>query len=197
MHRGFVGVVLFFLVVLTFWSSQHWARERILTELSKDTSQKTLDVVLYSLPTNPTCWFFLAPQVSGTNYNVMHGSISLFGDSQNCKAWPRPTDVKTSAPNQEALGELWIRQRWTASLKDLQPLLNRCDVRGWLQFARVPFWENSILNDLRFAARNGNNLTTHDLNQFAEPTCPVLEVPWQPPRQDLIDLVNALPGEDV
>ncbi len=194
-HRGALGVVLFALVVLTFWGGQHWARTRVLNELSKDSTSKTLDVVLYSLPSNPTCWFFLAPQVAEKSYTVLHGSISLFENSRDCKGWPRKTDTQDLAGQSGSLGELWIRQRWVASLEDLIPLLNRCDVRAWLQFARVPYWQNSVFNDLRFSARNGSNLTTHDLNQWPAPVCPVLEVPWTPPRQDLIDLVKALPIE--
>ncbi len=192
-HRGAMGLFLFFAVVLTFWGSQHWARLRIMDELSKNTSQKTLDLVLFSLPSNPTCWFFLAPQVLETQYSVTHGSISLFGNSRDCKSWPRKNEEQPSNAQQSSLGELWIRQRWQATLTDLQPLLERCDVQAWLQFARVPFWENSVLNDLRFSTRNGNNMTTHDLNKWPQPVCPVLKVPWQPPRQDLIDLVNAIP----
>lgn len=192
-HRGTMGLFLFFAVVLTFWGSQHWARLRIMDELSKNTSQKTLDLVLFSLPSNPTCWFFLAPQVLETQYSVTYGSISLFGNSRECKSWPRKDEEQPSNAQQSSLGELWIRQRWRATLTDLQPLLKRCDVQAWLQFARVPFWENSVLNDLRFSTRNGNNMTTHDLNKWPQPVCPVLKVPWQPPRQDLIDLVNAIP----
>lgn len=192
-HRGAMGLFLFFAVVLTFWGSQHWARLRIMDELSKNTSQKTLDLVLFSLPSNPTCWFFLAPQVLETQYSVTHGSISLFGNSRDCKSWPRKNEEQPSNAQQSSLGELWIRQRWQATLTDLQPLLERCDVQAWLQFARVPFWENSVLNDLRFSTRNGNNMTTHDLNKWPQPVCPVIKVPWQPPRQDLIDLVNAIP----
>lgn len=191
-HRGAIGLLLFFTVVLTFWSSQHWARLRITAELAKDSSQKTLDLVLFSLPSNPTCWFFLAPQVSETQYNVIHGSLSLFGNSRDCKSWPRSSDQQPPV-EQAALGELWIRRRWQASLADLQPLLERCDVQAWLQFARVPYWENSVLNDLRFATRYGNNMSTHDLNKWPQPVCPVLQVPWKPPRQDLIDLVKTIP----
>ncbi len=192
-HRGAIGLFLFFVVVLTFWGSQHWARLRIMDELSKNTSEKTLDLVLFSLPSNPTCWFFLAPQVFESQYSVIHGSISLFGNSRDCKSWPRKEEEQQSILEQHAFGELWIRQRWQASLTDLQPLLERCDVQAWLQFARVPFWESSILNDLRFSTRNGNNMTTHDLNKWPQPVCPVLKVPWQPPRQDLLDLMKAIP----
>jgi inner membrane protein len=192
-HRGAIGLLLFFVVILIFWVSQHWARLRIMSELTKNTSQKTLDLVLFSLPSNPTCWFFLAPQVLETQYSVIHGSISLFGNSRDCRAWPRGNDERAPDSQQSALGELWIRQRWQASLIDLQPLLERCDVQAWLQFARVPYWENSVLNDLRFAARNGNNMTTYDLNKGPQPVCPVLPVPWQPPRQDLLDLVKTIP----
>jgi inner membrane protein len=192
-HRGVIGLVLFFAVVFTFWGSQHWARMRILEELGKNNAQKTLDLVLTSLPSNPTCWFFLAPQVSETAYTVIHGSIALYGNSRDCKSWPRKNIEQPSVGEQSALGELWIRQRWQASLKDLQPLLERCDVQGWLQFARVPYWENSILNDLRFSVRGGNNMTTHDLNKWPRPVCPVLHVPWQPPRQDLLELVKTIP----
>ena len=149
--------------------------------------------MLFSLPSNPTCWFFLAPQVLEIQYSVTHGSIAFFGKSRECKPWPRKGEEQLSNAQQSSLGELWIRQRWQAKLTDLRPLLERCDVQAWLQFARVPFWENLVLNDLRFSTRNGNNMTTHDLHNWPQPVCPVLEVPWQPPRQDLIDLVNAIP----
>jgi inner membrane protein len=144
-HRGAMGLFLFFAVVLTFWSSQHWARLRIIDELAKNPSQKTLDLVLFSLPSNPTCWFFLAPQILESKYSVIHGSIALFGNSRDCKSWPRKDAVQPVGGEQTALGELWIHQRWQASLADLQPLLARCDVQAWLQFARVPYWENSVL----------------------------------------------------
>jgi hypothetical protein len=35
-------------------------------------------------------------------------------------------------------------------------------------------------------------MTTHDLNKWPQPVCRVLKVPWQPPRQDLLDLVNSV-----
>lgn len=192
MYRGLVGVALFTLVVLTFWGGQHWARTQILQELVKDESQKNLDAVLYSLPSNPLCWFFLVPQVKGDQYTVVHGSVALWGSSKDCQGWPRPKMNEGVSMEESSLGRLWIKQRWSASLRDLKPLMNRCDVKAWMQFARIPYWENSVLNDLRFAARGGKSFTTHELQDGAEPICPVLDVPWQPPRQDLLDIMNSL-----
>jgi inner membrane protein len=193
-YRGTVGLLLFFTVVLSFWGLQHSARTKIAVELSKEKNYQTLDLVLSSLPTNPLCWFFLAPQISGENYRVVAGNISLSGDSQNCRTWPQAKGLQSLADlPASSLGELWIRNIWSTSIKDLSPLLNRCDVAAWLKFVRVPYWQNSILYDLRFAFRNEDNFTTLNLNQSPEPHCPPVPAPWTPPRQDLIDHTQKQP----
>lgn len=185
-----VALITFFSVVVFFWSHQKIARFNITKELNKDSRAKTLEVVLSSLPTNPRCWFFVAPQIVGTDYRVLAGSFSVYGNTESCLSWPLNSGLNTNHPAPPNTSRMSYRGAWLAPLDDLRPLLKRCDVRAWFKFARVPFWSGNTLNDLRFASRNHNNFTSQTVSPDIADRCPPVPAPWVPPRSDLLDFLS-------
>ena len=83
-----------------------------------------------------------------------------------------------------------MRNTWEPSLDEMRDLRQRCDVQAWFKFVRVPYWQNGIFNDLRFALRSKENFTTLDTS--LPPVCPPLPAPWGAPRQDLLNFLNEL-----
>jgi hypothetical protein len=190
-HKALVALSVFFFIVIAFWAHQKTARNKIRFELAKVSKMTTLDVVLSSLPSNPTCWFFVTPQVSQSEYRVLAGTVALYGGNPaTCLSWPLGSGLATNAPPPESTSSLSFRGAWSASLEELRPLLNRCDVLSWFKFARVPIWQNNRLNDLRFASRNENNFTTFDASASVPDHCPPVPAPWRPPRSDLLDFIK-------
>ncbi|MBY0385648.1 metal-dependent hydrolase [bacterium] len=168
-HKSYFSLVGFFGVVFVFWSHQQWARATIENTLKQNTTTKTLELVLSPLPSDPSCWFFLAPQILDGEYQVIAGSQRLYGKNSRCHNFSQTV--------------------WKASIQELAPYLARCDVAAWFQFARVPFWKDNILNDLRFAIRNAKNFSSFEISNQA-PICPPIPAPWTPPRQDLLDFIK-------
>lgn len=159
----------FFTVVIVFWGHQQIARASIQKILAQTSSAQTLDLVLSSLPSDPSCWFYLAPQLLNGEYQVIAGSQVLYGKNSRCHNLSQTV--------------------WKASTKELSPHLARCDVAAWFKFARVPFWKDNVLNDLRFAIRNPTNFSSFEINNQAT-YCPPVPAPWTPPRQDLLDFIQ-------
>ncbi len=191
-HKALVALTTFFLIVGTFWAHQKIARNQIRFELAKVSKMNTLDVVLSSLPSNPTCWFFITPQVSDSEYRVLAGTVALYGGNPStCLSWPLGSGLTTNTPPPESTSSnISFRGAWSASLEELRPLLTRCNVLSWFKFARVPIWQNNRLNDLRFASRNENNFTTFDASASVQDHCPPVSAPWNPPRSDLLDFIK-------
>lgn len=168
-HKSYLALVGFFCVVFVLWSHQKWARASIANSLQQNSAAKTLDIVLSSLPSDPSCWMFLAPQIVDGEYQVLAGSQRLYGKNSRCHNFSQTL--------------------WKASIEEIAPQLERCDVQAWFKFARVPLWKGASLNDLRFAVRSPKNFSSYEiLNQ--QPSCPPVSAPWAPPRQDLLDFIR-------
>lgn len=193
-RRSHVALLLFTAIVLTFWGHQKVAQQKITAHLASLSSAKTLDIVLTSLPSNPTCWFFLAPQIMDSSYQVVAGSIALYGSAAECKTWPVGKSLASNLPPPANTESLQFRGGWIAPLEELRPLFERCDVSSWFKFVRVPFWKDGALNDLRFAIRDEQNFTTLNLQEGDPKKCPPIWAPWAPPRQDILDAVKQLPS---
>lgn len=191
--KSLLALALFTVIVLTFWGHQKLARGKVLEQLGLSSSAQTLDVVLTSLPSNPTCWFFLAPQLNGTNYQVLAGSVALYGSAQNCRTWSMGKSLAPNFTPPANTQTVHFRGAWVAPLEELRPLLKSCQVASWFKFARVPFWSQGVLNDLRFAIRDEQNFTTLLVPSDADDKCPPIAAPWSAPRQDVLDAVQQLP----
>ena len=167
--KAYFALIGFFSTVLIFWGHQRLARGAIAQELKETSGAQTLDIVVSSQPSDPSCWFYLAPQIIEDQYRVVAGSYKLYGKNSRCHDFPQKI--------------------YEASINELAPHLTKCDVAAWFKFVRVPFWQNNILNDLRFSIRSPQNFSSYEISEKTV-LCPPVPAPWSPPRQDLLDFMN-------
>lgn len=159
-------------LVVLFWSFQKVARIQTFKKL-ETTETKTIDLVFTNIPSNPFCWFYLAPQITAHDYIVVRGEWSL--NAQLCPERP------PSANRQEPL-TFPIK----LSRADLPTKHANCREQAWFRFARVPYWDPKKLTDLRFALNSSRNFSTLDRTEIKDKTsCPPLPAPWTPWRSDL------------
>lgn len=163
------------------------------------------DVVVSPFPANPLCarvvtvesgpstyrimtaWAAAAPRVVTAQWCARAARAELSPGAQHL-AMRRVTGADTEA----------IRWgfHWSAPRAELVTLARAsCEVAGWLQFARAPFWartvgDSIIVGDMRYDRDQGVSVALFTLG--ATPArCPVA-APWMPPRNDVWPEVAAL-----
>jgi inner membrane protein len=174
------------------------ARARLSRALVSRAGFELVSVAATPAPGNPLCWSLLAigrssapdADASRDEYVVQQAFVS---------AWPAllspsacgPFSADTTAPLArparplpQRAGVLWGRE-FRAPLAELRALEQRdCVARGFLRFARVPFWVHEhgqarLIGDLRFDRSPEVEFAELTLQSGAD--CPRFEPPWRPP----------------
>ncbi|MEO8184169.1 MAG: metal-dependent hydrolase [Deltaproteobacteria bacterium] len=181
------------------------ARARVSRALASSLGFELVSVASTPSPGNPLCWSLLAvgrssgadAGASRDQYVVQQAFVSawpaLWAPSA-CGAFPTGTTaplVPPARPLPEEAGVHWGRE-FRAPLAELRALARRdCVARGFLRFARVPFWLQEqgrarLIGDLRFDRSPAVEFAELPLEPGA--SCPRLEPPWRPP----LGLLDAL-----
>jgi inner membrane protein len=157
---------------------------------------RTLDHVLAPAPANPLCWDVLLLQQSGDEYVVRRGQLSVLPQVRvDTCSFSRGRDSdslfthRVDAARSDAVrwnGEYVMSRAVLAQLAGAN-----CTARELLQFARVPFavkqGQGWVLGDLRFDNGQGGGMSEVTLTLGSPELCRH-DVPWVPPRTDLLEL---------
>ncbi|MCO5113068.1 MAG: metal-dependent hydrolase [Bdellovibrionaceae bacterium] len=153
---------------------------------------KIFDVILSPMPANPFCWNFLT--VSSDQETVYMIKKGVYQNSF-ARVFSCPDAVYKNlrhGKNVHTFQEVYVEETHSAPLKSLVEDLGseaiNCKRDQWLQFVRAPLREKQyVYKDMRFERES--NFTKIDVTD-PEVRCVTLQVPWVPPRQDLIDLIR-------
>ena len=156
--------------------------------------ERTVDLVLTPLPTNPLCWDVLSIQTSDERYIIRHGVVATapsilpaascprlsFGENQTAPMTPVQA---SSSPRVKWLGEFSMSRATLSSIPE-----QNCEAREFMQFARAPFAvereRRQVLGDLRFDREP--ELGFAEIELAPPPQQCKFHVPWIPPRASLL-----------
>lgn len=180
--------VLIAAILLAFQTGASAARKELRAAYDSSRGYELKDIALAPRPGDPRCWSYLAVETDGTTYRVESGS---YAHSQaSCPSLRSPNAIDFAAPTKAAFlprPEIQEHGEFSMPLAELvSESKTHCRVAGWFRFARVPHKEGSVYNDLRYGLRNRQNFSTYDSKKDAPDSCPPLDVPWIPPRRDIL-----------
>lgn len=156
-----------------------WAQARIRPAFAGEGSE----VVVMSHPANPFCATVFTAGFRGETYRASLWTAAAFPSLVPVAMCRRFSEPETSVPLREIAGATPTAVRdpvgeFIAPKAELERIAADCRGRGFLRFARVPFWFNvdgaAYLGDLRFA--RGRSRSFAELPLAGE--CPRSEPPW-------------------
>lgn len=145
----------------------------------------TVDIVVNPNPGWPACWDVIAIERERAAADLVfrRGTLSLAPGRVSPNECPSSRLERPGSPRTVA-AMVWhgeIRQ----PIADLRNLDDRdCWVRGWLQFARAPFFRDGEVADLRFESGARRNFTA--MAAGGDRACPEALTAWVPPRADVL-----------
>lgn len=199
--KAWVSLISALLVMQIFSLARNKAYDAIATEYQQSSfgSSKIqgqdfeiFDIILSPMPSQPFCWKFITVSSDKSKvYALQSGVYQLFRTGPFVCPEAVYSQAKTSMVMHQHKPVV-IEGTYTSRLKVLvedlgSPDLN-CKRDQWLQFVRAPFREQKdIYKDLRFERET--NFTKIDLKD-EKVRCVKFQVPWIPPRHDLIQWVK-------
>lgn len=144
-----------------------------------------LDLQVSPLPSNFMCWNFLGVYKNSSEYQTYSGTYSP--SEFFLKFCPLQDSTKGVPPNVQLkdLPNIKFNGLYTQPLDTLKSAYSlNCKTKAWFTFARVPFFFEENLYDLRFAIRSKEGFVEFDVE--SEQDCPVIKSPWTPPREDIL-----------
>ena len=148
------------------------------------------DLILTPLPANPLCWSIIAVEMDSRSdsYRLSRGVVATLPQWMPVDLCPELFASSLKAKPRrlaQLVNDSTIRwnDRFEMTLSHLEELKERCDVMGFLRFARAPFYEERegqiVLGDLRFE-RGASSFSRMILNERVE-KCPQRVPAWTPP----------------
>lgn len=193
-HSLLIGIAVWLTTTLVFSVANRDVSRTVRNVTSDQMPEATLiDHVLTPMPVNPFCWEVMLVQTQGDRYALRRAIVATqpsFIPADECpRRSPEITAplVEVDEPGSDQLK--WYGEA-LMSLDDLSELMvNRCDARALMQFARAPWWMEGpkgwIIGDLRYDREPA--LGFAEIELAGPQTCPRHSAPWLPPRQDLLD----------
>ncbi len=180
------GLIFFLLVICIFALQSTYTKTNLKFFLSKvATGYKLLDIKTSPFPSNFMCWHFLGTFINKSEYRVYSGvySPSKFF-LKSCPSLKNnngvPPNLKLEDTNHIKYHGLYTQP--TQILKNTYSL--NCKTIAWFTFARVPFFFEKTLHDLRYSTKSKKGLAHLNLN--TEQDCPIIPSSWTPPRKDIL-----------
>lgn len=193
-----VSLVLVIAIISIFSIAKHKALKQIQLIFAKTNyDQKLLDVVLTPMPANPQCWRFIIVSTDQVkSYFLRTGAY----ENNALGFWDCPKGIYQSQSDlyedhrrKHALNPVYVETTYSSSMNALVEDLgkeNNCKRDQWLQFVRTPLKESLyIYEDIRFKRNSEKSFSRLDISD-PKVKCLNLEVPWIPPRQDLIEMAK-------
>ena len=163
---------------------------------------RVVDRVLSPAPMNPLCWDVLVLQTHGDRYSVRYGALSNLPTVLPAEGCPKMSGERPTTAAVKAAGS--AEMRWLGEFSMSRELLaqlvaSHCDVAALMQFARAPFAADLgagwLAGDLRFdSSRQGAGFASIELGPPTRGACR-REVPWTPPREDILHVGVRNPGD--
>jgi len=157
-----------------------------------DPDAALLDHILTPLPANPLCWEVILVQLRDEQYSLRRATLALAPQWLPAAECPnRDLETLVSAPLHVVPaggtpGWQWFGEFRAARAELTRLATTRCEVAGFLRFARAPWWSSVagtvLLGDLRYDREPQAGFAEIELQD----TCPRHMPPWQPPRSDLL-----------
>ncbi len=168
------------------------------TRLNGSERVAVYDVIASATPANPFCARVITIEASATRYRLTTGWASaapLLLSAASCARGARAdtaigaqhlTMRRVQAPPTADISWGWT---WDAPRSELAALAaGSCEVAGWMQFARAPFWtavgaDSVMVGDLRYDRDRGVSVARFT---FARQSANCAPTPaWTPPRSDV------------
>jgi inner membrane protein len=156
--------------------------------------EKTVDLVLTPLPTNPLCWDAWWIQTSDDRYIVRHGVVATTPSILPAASCPRLSVAESkTVPLTPVLADSSPRVQWlgefSMSLATLEKIVEEnCEAAEFMQFARAPYAtereRRQVLGDVRFDREPELGFAEFELE--SPPRSCRFNVPWRPPRASLL-----------
>lgn len=191
--------------VLAFYGLAFGARIAAVDLFSRATAsayraagEHVADVIATPAPATIWCWDMIVVSHSATAMHLRTARVSLapwlteVGDCPRLRDEPTAPLVTTNFAAQADPG-VTVERDHLLSRGALQTIAANCWARGYLRFARAPYWEphGGMLGDLRYDRSPDEDFADFPLP--AREDCPNFVPPWVPPRQDVLDAL--LEGE--
>ncbi len=156
------------------------------------------DVIAGAMPANPLCARVITIESSTTRYRLTTGWASAAPILLSAASCARGAGADTSigaqhltmqrvqAPASAAVLWGWT---WDVPRSELAALAaGSCEVAGWMQFARAPFWmavgaDSVMVGDLRYDRDRGVSVARFTLARQSAKCAPTPA--WTPPRSDV------------
>ena len=164
------------------------------------------DVIVSPYPANPLCARVVTVASGPSRYRLATAWAAAVPQLVSADWCARAVDADSSPGAQHVRmhrishsgtpGVHW-GWMWGAGRDELLQLAREnCQVAGWLQFARAPFWTRGrsgsiLVGDMRYDRDRGVNVALFTI-PVTPPTCP--EAAWLPPRSDVWPELQHLPA---
>ena len=157
--------------------------------------EQVIDRVLSPTPLNPLCWSLLLLETRGDRYVIRRGVVSDAPGlitAARCPVIDGGRSITTSfgrAVGPESPGLYWLGELEMSKAYLVKVVAEHCDAAALMRFARVPFVagpaDRLVISDLRFDRGGGGGMADIPLDAPGTGPCPE-QVPWAPPRLDLL-----------
>ncbi|MGH1467531.1 MAG: metal-dependent hydrolase [Bdellovibrionales bacterium] len=181
------GLTFLVSIICIFALQSTYAKSNLKTSLAKVTDgYKLIDIETSPFPSNFMCWHFLGVFTDNTEYRVYSGTYSpskLF--SKSCPSWKGSKGVPPTITKLEDTDHIKFDGLYTQPLKTLKDVYSlNCKTKAWFTYARIPFFFENTLHDLRYSIKSKESFARLDLD--SEQECLVIPSPWTPPREDIL-----------
>lgn len=169
----------------------HEVATRALSRLSPPT--EILDIALSPMPGNPLCWSATSAELDGDTLRERRFGVSIAGSLVpvvECHIPYVPGSVAPTRATQSSYTEEFVYfDELDLDLSSLARLASeRCDVRAYLRFARMPFLthdpDGASMGDLRYDHPDGHRFSRLTLGET--PTCLDHDPGWRGPIDRLL-----------
>ena len=150
-----------------------------------------LDVSMSPSPANPYCWTAVAAMTKDHQYIVVKAKVGPVLGKPNqldCSLLPIDSGLAKLIPVETSSTS---KLKWIGysemKLEDIGHLGETCEFQSMMKFARIPFWNEEWLGDLRYDhSKNGGFCS---IRRFppTELGCSINLPNWTPPRLDLLN----------
>lgn len=184
-----LGFATLLLIITLFTFQSSYSKNYLRTTLQNiETELPLIDLVAIPFSSNFMCWNFLGVFGDDKEYKVYSGVYSSSLLTLNyCSTSIKKRTYHPSADQQVADVKYikfdGIYSQKTSVLKELFEL--NCQTKTWFHFARVPFFFEGALHDLRYSLRSKKNFAQLNIEDESIP-CPLTTPPWTPPRADIL-----------
>lgn len=186
------GIACWLGITIVFGVASHVAAARLdATAHAEFPGSSTLDRVMTPSPADPVCWDGWLVQSQSGQEIMRRARISLLPGligARDCRGVDPVAPEGDTVLAQSTAGLQWLQQFSMPTERIALLATTHCQVRAFMQFARVPMASGAAvggwLADLRFGG--GRGFARLQLTQPPQ-ACDFPAVPWLPPRPELLN----------